>query len=375
MRLYEHEGKQLLRQYGIPTPRGHLWPDIDDGLRYPVVAKAQLFEGGRGKRGGIRFVDEDDELRSAVEAMLEGSPELPPAASVLVEQRLDIQSEYYLSLLMDREQKAPILLASAEGGVDIESVDEGKILRIPLDPLSGVPSEVSRRISDSFDLPHQQSSIASILASMWELFVKEDCLLLEINPLVLTADSGLLAADARLILDDLAHWRHPQWPQQREGTAFEQRCAQLGATATEMDGSIAVVTSGAGLGMATVDAVVALGGSVRCFVDLGGTVFGGSEALRDVTDAIRGLRPKVLLFNYYFQFARCDILAAGIAASYRLQAPECPVILRMRGNNAEEAIELVAPFNFSVTGDMLAACQEAVDASMSNADGYAKGAS
>ena len=363
MRLYEYEGKHLLARYGVPIPEGGLWPDAAAELDYPVAVKAQILEGGRGKRGGIRFAADAHEAELAARALLAGPAGLPRASAILVERRLDIGREFYLALLMDRERRAPLLLASRHGGVEIESIPDEHILRLYLNPLVDTPGFVVHQVAKALALPQQQQpALAAVLSALWKLFVDQDCLLAEINPLVLTATGELTATDARLILDDNARWRHPDWPAPHEGSSFERCCSELGAAGTELDGTVAVVTSGAGLGMATVDMTAALGGTLRCFVDLGGSVFQGPESLTQIVDAVRDLRPRVVLFNYFFQFARADILAAGIAASYHRDPPECPVVIRMRGHYAEEARGLLAPFNFVITEDMLVACQAAVNA-------------
>lgn len=363
MRLYEYEGKRLLAEYGASVPNGALWPDKAADLSYPVAVKAQLIEGGRGKRGGIRFASDANAAEQAAEALLAGSAALPPAHAVLLEQKVEVRHEFYLALLMDREYQAPLLLASQQGGVEIESVADEHMLRLPINLMIGIPDYVVRQVANTLALPRQnEQDLKALLSGMWSLFVDEDCLLVEINPLVLTMSGALMAVDARLVVDDNARWRHADWAQPREGTLFERRCAELGATATEMDGSVAIVTSGAGLGMATVDLMTALGGNPRCFVDLGGSVFGGSHILAQIVEAVRDLRPRSILFNYFFQFARADILAAGIAASFHRRSPECPVVIRMRGFYAEEAREMLASFNFFITDDMLTACRVAATA-------------
>jgi succinyl-CoA synthetase beta subunit len=366
MRLYEYEGKQLLRQHDIPIPRGALWPEIPATLPWPHVVKAQLSEGGRGKRGGIRIVGDVTAEREAVRALQAGSVLLPPADAVLVEERIAVAGEYYLALVMDRSNGGPVLLGSARGGVDIESVADVAIARIPL----------RLRLSDSdtatVDLEAGGSQLAAalgltdepafqqIVRALWKLFRAEDCLLAEINPLARTADGAWIAVDARLVLDDAARARHPEWPSPHEGTEFERCCATWGAAGTEMDGDIAIVTSGAGLGMATVDAVTAFGGRVRCLVDLGGNVFTEPEAIAAIVDAVRTLRPRAVLCNCFFQLARCDTLAAGIAGALSHAPLSGPVVARMRGVNAAEAWKILTPWGVRLTEEMDEACRMAV---------------
>jgi succinyl-CoA synthetase beta subunit len=377
MRLHEYEGKQLLKRHNVAIPRGALWPEMPAALPWPRVVKAQISEGGRGKRGGIRIVEDTTAEREAVRALQAGSAVLPPADAVLVEERIAVADEYYFALVMDRGAGGPVLLGSARGGIDIDSVSEEAIARIPL----------RLRLSDddtaTVDLQAPGSQLAAalgltdepafqqIVCALWSLFRAEDCLLAEINPLARTADGAWIALDARLVLDDAARARHREWPSPHEGTEFECRCATTGATGTEMDGAIAIVTSGAGLGMATVDAVTAFGGRVRCLVDLGGNVFTEPESIAAIIDAVRTLRPRAVLCNCFFQLARCDTLATGIATALSREPLNCPVVARMRGVNAAEAWGILSPWGVLLTEEMDEACRMAVTLS---GDAIAEGA-
>jgi succinyl-CoA synthetase beta subunit len=363
VRLYEYEGKRLLAQYGVRVPDGCLWPVDGAAVDYPAVAKAQLLEGGRGKRGGVIEVAGPDDAQAAVTAMLRGLPSLAPAGAVLVEKRLEIERELYVALLVDRASRAPLLLAIARGGVDVEEVDASAISRLGLDPRAGGIGDAAATVRETLDLPPEfDAKVEMLLSSLWSLFREQDCLLLEINPLVVTGDAELVAADVRVEVDDAARWRHTNWPAAREGSAFELRCAELGAAATELDGEIAIMTSGAGLGLATLDSVVAHGGRARCVVDLGGSVFGDAETLARIVGSAWRLRPRVLLFNFFLQIARCDVLAEGIFAAVRAQLIDCPVSVRLRGRNAAEAERILKPLDFYVTEDFRDAVSWAVKA-------------
>lgn len=380
MRLYEYEGKRLLARHAIPIPRGVCWPEVA-AFPYPHIIKAQILEGGRGKRGGIRIAANAAEARAAVSAMRAGSALLPPADAVLIEECIAIAREYYLALLIDRACGGPLLLASAQGGVAIESVAAHAIARIPIDLSPSLAdgnatvdiATPSNRIAAMLALS-DQSAFQRIVAALWRLFRAEDCLLAEINPLVYTTGGAWIALDARLILDDAARARHPEWPPPHEGTAFERLCASHGAAATEMDGEIAIVTSGAGLGMATVDMVTALGGRVRCLVDLGGNVFTAPDALTAIIGALHALRPRAVLCNCFFQLARCDTLAAGVAAAFTREPPTYPVVARLRGVNAAEARAILTPFGVRVTEEMDEACRMVVaDAGVAREEGLRSG--
>jgi succinyl-CoA synthetase beta subunit len=285
---------------------------------------------------------------------------------VLVEECIAVAGEYYLALVMDRDTGGPVLLGSSHGGVAIESIAEEAIARIPIhlypsgdDTATADLEASSSQLAAALGLTGEPA-FQQIVRALWDLFRAEDCLLAEINPLVRAADGAWIAVDARLVLDDAARARHPEWPSPHEGTEFERRCAIWGAAGAEMDGDIAIVTSGAGLGMATVDTVTAFGGRVRCLVDLGGNVFTEPEAIAAIVDAVRILRPSTVLFNCFFQLARCDILAAGIATALSRAPLNCPVVARMRGVNAAEAWDILTPYGVRLTQEMDEACRMAV---------------
>jgi succinyl-CoA synthetase beta subunit len=356
--LYEHEGKRRFERHGIPIPAGALWPVDPTALSYPVMAKAQVLAGGRGRRGGVIEAGDESALVSAVEKLTRGSDVLPPADLVLVEQKLQVRRELYISLVLDRQ--GPQLLVSPEGGVDIEAMGDS-VERIPLEIQTGPKAPIDRACTT---LGEHGRELRRLLERAWRLFREEDCLLVEINPLAVTADGRLVAADARVVVDDAARPRHPDWPPAREGTDFELRCAELGATAVELDGDIAIITSGAGLGMATLDTVVELGGSARCVIDLGGAVFRGRSVLERVLVAAAELRPRAVLFNAFLQVADCGEIASAVAAALASGWPtaDFPVVLRLRGRGFEEALTALDPTDVILIEDLRTACERAVDA-------------
>jgi succinyl-CoA synthetase beta subunit len=362
MRLYEYEGKRLLTEYEISVPRWMLWVDEQSTLEYPVMVKAQVLEGGRGKRGGVVEADGLEATRRAAEAMLRGDRSLPPADAVLVEQRLDIERELYVALLLDRDSRAPVLLASPEGGVDIEEETSERLFRAELDSRHGIGRTIPGQVAVALGLPSEaEGRLATLLTSLWYLFREQDCLLVEINPLVVTVGHDFVAADARVVLDDAAAHRHPEWPPAREGTAFERRCAEFGAAATELDGDVAIITSGAGLALATLDTLAAANGTARCVVDLGGSVFSGHGTLAEIVGAAWRLRPRVLLFNFFLQLARCDAIAGEIASACSTYGIDCPVSIRLRGRNALEARQILEPLKCHITGELSDAVAWAIE--------------
>jgi succinyl-CoA synthetase beta subunit len=366
MRLYEYEAKERLCAYGIEIPTGFLWPG-PGAVRYPVVAKAQILEGGRGKRGGVVTAADDREVRIAAESLLRGSHSLAAAAAVLVEEKLEVEREMYVGLLLDRDARSPTLLVCPEGGQEVEAIERRRFWRLDVDPVGGLSGRVVRKVVAALQLDvYQTEALGDLLSSLWRFFRADDCLLVEVNPLVLTISGKLLAADAHVILDDSARWRHSGWPAPREGSDFERRCAELGAAATELDGDIAIITSGAGLGMATVDLVTALGGRARCFVDLGGAVFRESGAIAEIVSLTCSLRPRVLLVNCFLQLARCDVVAAGIAEGVQSWENEPYNVVRMRGRHFDEARSILASSNCLLTQDLHLAVTKSIAAAHSD---------
>jgi succinyl-CoA synthetase beta subunit len=358
VRLYEHEGKALLASAGIATPAGALWPVADGDLPdLPVVVKAQLPDGGRGKRGGVRFAGTWAEVGTAAAELLAGSERLPPADAVLVEERVAIARELYLAFAVDRRAATGVgLIAVRDGGVDVEEHARRDATRVALNPLRPLPAFVAPRVARAWEID-DVAAVDTLLADLWDLFVAADCLLLEINPLAVDAGGRFVAVDARVEVDDAARFRHPEWPARAYGTALEAQCAALGANATELAGDVAVLTSGAGLGMATLDLITDAGASAACVVDLGGAVFRPEGVVSEVVRLVCEMRPRALLVNCLLQLASFDALAAEVAAGLRAAGFGEALVVRCAPDHraiAERALEEFAPL---VLDDLGAACR------------------
>ncbi len=356
MQLYEFEAKNVLARRGVPVPHGGIWPDVPVGLRFPVAVKAQVLAGGRGKRGGVRQASAPSQIGALANALLALRFDGEPVAAVLVEEWFSASREHYLALTVDGNEKSPVLLASAVGGVSVEETPD--ITRLLIDPWTGPRPFHLRRLSSLYRL--SPAVLSPVLNGMWDAFCTEDALLVEINPLGVT-DGQVVALDARIFLDDNARYRHPLWPPPRGGTTFEVQCASLGATGVEMDGEIAVITSGAGLGMASLDLLMGLGGKVRALIDLGPVVFQQPEKIEQLLGFVVGLNPKVLFMNFFLQLAACDTVAVGVARALT-GARFGGVIVRMRGVRSSEARGILEPTGVVIFEDMREAFQAAVSA-------------
>jgi len=362
--LYEHEAKSVLARYGVAVPAGGLYPRIPwlPSPAAPLVAKAQILEGKRGKRGGIRTVHSEPELDKAVAELRAGSDLLPPAESVLVE-RMVTGREIYLALMVDRDAGYPVLLVSPSGGVDIEAYP-ATITRFPLSILAEqVPDEVTDAAGLALGAV-AGAGLGQLLAGLWACFRAEECLLLEVNPCVETTDGALVAVDAKLTIDDNARHRHVARDAGQAGrTRFEAGCAAAGVSATELSGDIAIIVSGAGLAMATLDAVAVMGGQARCVVDLGYSTLHTGPDLRRVLELVYQLGCRVVLVNGFLQMASCAELATAIASVAQAHPAGPGLVARLAGNDSAAAEAAVLDAGGHCARGVVEACQAAVELS------------
>lgn len=358
MKLFEYEGKELFKTYGIPVAKGWLWDACPPELPYPVIAKAQVLTGGRGKAGGIITIPNHNEFESIVNRIQGVEIKGEKVSHVYIEEIANYQKEFYLSIIIDRNQKCPVILASADGGVDIEEVEAEKILSVSIHPLLGLQPFMIRRVAQFLNV--DSGKIQPLLTSLWNLFVQEHATLVEINPLFLLESGEWCAGDAKVIVDDHSEQDQHAALLPRTKNGFEAECLELGAVGVELDGDIAVITSGAGLGMATFDLVSHKQGTIRSLVDLGGHVIHDIYAAETLIGHIKELRPKAFLFNFYFQVASCNVLASAIAKE--LGDSDFHVVVRLKGKDEESALQKLAPFpNIYSTDKLMDACQKVIE--------------
>jgi succinyl-CoA synthetase beta subunit len=378
MKIHEYQAKAILAKFGVPVPRGRVVRKEDEAraaaeeLGLPVVVKAQIHAGGRGKGGGVKIAKSADETASFAAHMLgmnlvtpQTGPEGRMVRRLLVEEALDIRRELYLSLLVDRAARAPVFMASTAGGMEIEEVAAERpesILREPIYAETGFQPYHARKLGFGLGLSAEIVNAAvSFLQSLYRAFLETDASLLEINPCVITGDGRLVALDAKVNFDDNALYRHPELGELRdldEETPLEVEASKFKLNYIKLDGNIACMVNGAGLAMATMDIIQLSGGRPANFLDVG-----GDASEERVRNAFRILlsdpNVKAVFINVFGGILRCDMLASGIVNELKIKAP---VVVRMEGTNVKRGQEILrnSGLNFSVANGMKDGAEKAV---------------
>jgi succinyl-CoA synthetase beta subunit len=366
IKLLEHEGKAILAACGVPVPRGGLARSLPDGLDGPLVVKAQVLAGGRGKAGGIRFAADRAEALGIADGLANTVLAGNRVEDVYIEQRLSIGREYYVGALVDRDLGMPVLLASADGGVEIEAVAGDRIVRQPVDPLLGLQPFMVDRLLRALGLSGRAGeAFSDIVAKVHAALADQDAELIEINPLVLTTEGGFVAADAKVVLDEDSAFRHVGRRAQPAGTPFELEARALEVIGVEIGapGGIAAIMNGAGLTMATLDEIIALEGNVSGVVELHGATMNGPERISDILECVlRRLDPAVILVNIHFQFRSLETIAEGVVHALRRLPSLTPerLVLRLRGEKEAAARAILAGSGVTVLREFGPACTEAV---------------
>jgi succinyl-CoA synthetase beta subunit len=352
--LYEFQGKELFRRYGIPVSEGRVVTSSIDArvaaeeLGVPVVVKAQVLTGGRGKAGGIKLAETPEEAEARADEILGMDVGGHTVRKVLVERASDIGREYYLSVTFDRSAKKPLFMFTTQGGIDIEEVAASSpeaLVRLQVDPLEGCHPWHARRLvyGAGVEDPSEQKQIAAIVAKLYDAFVGCDAMLCEINPLIVTPDGEVRALDAKFSVDDNALFRHPDIAEMRDVDAadpLEALAREKGVTYVRLDGEVGVLGNGAGLTMATVDVVTFVGGRPADFCDLGGG--GDAQGVVDALEVItRDPQVRSIYFNIFGGITRCDEVARGILQALERMGIEDPIVVRLDGTNAEEGRRLL----------------------------------
>lgn len=385
MNLHEFQAKQLLREFGLNTPRGIV---VEDPAHAELAAtgylggdawvvKAQIHSGGRGKAGGVRRVDSIEALRVAAADLLgtqlmtyQNAPEGQRVGQLLVEESLEIERELYLSLLLDRDAERVVVIASGMGGMEIEDVAQtrpDRILRESCDPVLGLQPFQCRNLAFGLDLPPAlMSDFNRMLPALYALFIQSDLSLLEINPLVITADNRIVALDCKMVIDDNALGRQKKLLEMRDDTQIDSKeiaALQAGLSYIALEGEIGCLVNGAGLAMATMDLIKLQGGKPANFLDVGG----GATA-ETVASALKIIlsdnQVRAVLVNIFGGIMRCDIIAEGIIAAIREVGVRVPVIVRLEGTNVDHGKQKLAASGLDIitADDLTAAARFAVAA-------------
>jgi len=364
MKLYEYEGKEIARKYGVETPRGILASSIEDVARAlrelgveTVVLKSQVLVGGRGLAGGVKKASGLNEAVAKARELFSMSIKGEKVEKLLVEEAVCIERELYLSLTVDRASRRLLYLVSGMGGVEIEDLARKhpeKILRIPVDPFTGYSSYMARQALGFLGLPWDKLSLLdNVMRAMYRIMTDYDAELVEFNPLAYTCDGRLVALDAKIIVDDNSLFRHPdlQPLYGRDASSYEKIAKQLDFNYVELDGDIGVISNGAGLTMATMDAILHYGGKPANFLDIGG----GATRER-VKEAVKLVlshpRVKAVLVNIFGGITRCDEVAAGIVEALKETEVAKPIVVRMLGTNEEEGRRILGEHGISAYTEM-----------------------
>ena len=368
MKVHEYQAKSILERYGVPVPRGGVASSAAEAkavageLGGKAVLKAQVHAGGRGKAGGVVLVDSPAEAEVAASALLgrqlvtaQTGPGGVPVGKLLVEEIAEVSKELYLAITVDRVVRGPVMIASDAGGMEIEDIAAREPERIhseAIDPLLGFQPFQGRRLARALGLDTKLARPASqIMGALYRVFVDNDCTLVEINPLALTADGRIIALDAKLELDDDSMFRHRDLTDLRDPEQedpFEARAREYGISYVKLDGEVGCLVNGAGLAMATLDVISAAGTSPANFLDVGG---GASEEKVAEAFGIILSDPQVkrVLVNVFGGILRCDIAAKGIVRACREQKKSPPILARMLGTNVEDGKAILGESELDVT--------------------------
>lgn len=353
MDLFEYQGKQYFARFGIPVPSGGVADTVDEAVAaasqvgYPVAIKAQVQVGGRGKAGGVKLAANDDEVRTHAEAILGLDIKGHVVRRLWVEHASSIAKEYYASFTLDRAAKQYLGMVSAKGGVEIETVaeeDPDAIARVSIDPATGFTEAQAIALVEQAGIdPGARQGVVGVLLNLYRAYVEGDADLVEINPLVHTADARVVALDAKVTLDDNAAFRHPEWGEFRDIDDFDERerlAHSKGLQYVGLDGYVGIIANGAGLAMSTCDVVNQVGGSPANFLDIGGGA--SAEVMANALEVINS-DPKVrsILINIFGGITRGEEVGNGIVAALQRVTINAPIVIRLDGTNAEEGRAIV----------------------------------
>lgn len=369
MNIHEYQAKEIFEKFGVPTPNSGVAStaeeaiEIADRIGGRVVVKAQVHAGGRGKAGGVKLVESAKQAGQLTEELIgthlvtnQTGPTGVPIEKVMIAETLDIKDELYLSIVIDGDLGAPVVMASSEGGMDIEEVaatTPEKIFRVIADPLIGLSPYHARDLAIALEVPSESiRATTKLIIDLYKVFIENDCSLVEVNPLVVTKDNAIVALDAKINLEDDALFRHPELanlidPNQLD--PLEQRAYKSDLAYVKLSGGrVGCMVNGAGLAMATMDITKNAGADPANFLDIGGSANQEriEEAFKIIVD---DTDVEIVLVNLFAGIARSDVVAAGIVAAAAETAAKMPLVVSMRGTNAKEGIEILTDSDLDIT--------------------------
>lgn len=373
MKIHEYQAKELFASFGIPIPRGKVayTPDearqIAEEYGVPVMVKSQVHVGGRGKAGGIKYCKDPQEAYENASNILGMDIKGLTVKKVLVTEAVDIAHEAYVGIIVDRAAKKPVIMVSAEGGIDIEEVaakTPEKIHKWHVDPLIGMRTFEARNLAFKvYSDPKTANAAAKIIRQLYDCFLGTDSSLVEINPLVTTPSGEVIALDAKINLDDNGLYRHPGFDKMREVEANEEsenEARQMGLSYVGLEGNIGCVVNGAGLAMATMDLVKHHGGQPANFLDIGGSS-NPEKVVTAMRIILRDPNVKAILFNIFGGITRCDDVANGIVQAVNQFKPSVPIVVRLTGTNEEEAKKIMATSDIASANSMVEVVTKAIE--------------
>jgi len=384
MKIHEYQGKDICRKYGVKTLRGVPCFSVDEAVAAGKtlggsvwVVKAQIHAGGRGKGGGVKLARSPEELKTVASSILgmqlvthQTGPEGQKVRRLLIEEGADIKKEYYVALVVDRASQRVVLMASSEGGMDIEEVAHNtpeKIHRVAIDPMAGLTDAQAEDVARKIGIPDASVPQArDLLKALYKAFDETDASLAEVNPLILTGDGAIIALDAKMNFDENALFRHPEIVALRdldEENPAEIEASKFGLSYIELDGNIGCLVNGAGLAMATMDICKLYGGSPANFLDVG-----GGASTEKVTEAFKIMLKnpslKAILVNIFGGIMKCDVIAQGVVEAARQVSLKVPLVVRLEGTNVDLGKKILAESGLPIlsANNMADAAQKAVAA-------------
>ena len=369
MNIHEYQAKEIFEKFGVPTPNSGVASTAEEAKEIAariggrVVVKAQVHAGGRGKAGGVKLVESAKQAGQVTEELIgtrlvtnQTGPAGVPVEKVMIAETLDIKDELYLSIVIDGDIGAPVVMASSEGGMDIEEVaatTPEKIFRVIADPLIGLSPYHARDLAIALEVPSESiRATTKIIIDLYRVFIENDCSLVEVNPLVVTNDNAVVALDAKINLEDDALFRHQELANLIDPNQFdplEQRAYKSDLAYVKLNGGrVGCMVNGAGLAMATMDITKNAGAEPANFLDIGGSANQEriEEAFKIIVDDID---VEIVLVNLFAGIARSDVVAAGIVAAAKETSAEVPLVVSMRGTNAKEGIEILTDSGLDIT--------------------------